>query len=88
MAFAATNATAPADRAWSVGPVKIQILNCSAASGDTSGTATADGLTTIYYAALTGLTQTAAPTFSGNVATVAFADPLATRYGQLLVIGV
>lgn len=88
MAFSASNATSPADRAWSLGPVKVQILTCSAANGDTSGTATADGLSTIYYAALTGFTQTAAPTFSGNVVTVAFADPTATRYGQMIVIGV
>lgn len=88
MAFSASEATSPANVAWSVGPVKVQILNCSAANGDTSGTATATNLSTIYFAALTGLTQTAAPTFSGNVVTVEFADPAATRYGQLIVIGV
>ena len=86
MAFAVT---APTDnaRAFSVGPQKVQQKNFSLASGDTSGTITFDGLSSIDFIVVTGVSHSAAPTFSGNVATLAFADPVATRYGQALAYG-
>ena len=87
MAFAATSSTSE-PRSFSIGPMKIQILTWSAASGDTSGTITADKLTTVDHVLIDGhMHHTAAPTFSGNVVTLAFADPVATVYGTAIVIG-
>ena len=87
MAFAAVDSTSE-PRAFSIGPVKMQILTFSVASGDTSGTITADALTSASSVFLSGgLTLTAAPTFSGNVVTIAFVNPAATRYGSILVMG-
>ncbi len=87
MAFAATNLTAE-PRAVSTGPYKIQFLTWSVASGDTSGTITVDGLYRADQVYLSGgLTLTAAPTYSGNVVTLAFVNPAATRYGTALVFG-
>jgi hypothetical protein len=87
MAFAAANATE--SRAFSIGPVKIQVLTYSVASGDTTGTVTADALTTIDNIIVMGVAgvATAAPTYAANVATLAFVDPAATRYGQVICIG-
>lgn len=88
MAFAATNVKAE-PRAISVGPWKIQAMNYSVASGDTSGTATFDSLSSIDFVIVEGVcgVGTAAPTFSGNVVTLAFVNPAATRYGQILAFG-
>lgn len=87
MAFAAVNSTKEA-RAWSIGPVKVQIMTWSAASADVSGTITADGLSELMFVHLSGgLSLTAAATFSGNVATLAFADPAATVHGTVICIG-
>lgn len=87
MAFVATNLSAE-PRSFSIGPVKVQIMTWAAASADTSGTVTADGLSRIDGILIGGgLTQTSAATFSGNVATLAFADPAATVVGQLIVFG-
>lgn len=87
MAFAATNLSAE-PRAFSIGPFKIQIMNWSVASGDTSGTLTADSLHVVEGVYLSGgLTLTAAPTFAENVATIAFVNPAATRYGSAILIG-
>lgn len=90
MAFAATAvSTNGLNRSQSIGPNKIQVLNWSVASGDTSGTITADALSAVFQVILSGgLSQTAAPTYSGNVVTLAFADPAATLYGQVICIGV
>lgn len=74
-------------RSYSIGPQKIQQLNISAANGDTSGTLTFDRLSSIDFVIVSGLIMSAAPTFSGNVATLAFADPLATVYGQVIAFG-
>lgn len=87
MAFAAVNSTKE-PRSFSIGPLKVQIMTWSAASGDTSGTVTADALNEAQHIIIDGLiNHTAAPTVSGNVVTLAFADPLATVYGTLIVIG-
>lgn len=88
MAFAASISTVE-PRAISLGPVKMQIMTYSVASADVSGTVTATNLIRIQHIVVDGgLTLTAAPTFSGNVATLAFADPAATRYGTILVYGI
>lgn len=87
MAFSASASTKEA-RSFSIGPVKIQIMTYSVASADTSGTITAPGLKEIFHVICDGqLQHTAAPTFSNNVATLAFVDPAATRYGTIMVIG-
>lgn len=88
MAFAATNSSAQ-PQSFSIGPKKVQILNWSAASADVAGTITADGLSSAQQIILSGgLVLSAAPTYSGNVVTLAFVDPAATVYGQVMVIGV
>lgn len=87
MAFTATASTSE-PRSFSLGPVKIQILTYSVASADTSGTITATSLSQAQHVILDGgLELTSAPTFSGNVVTLAFTDPAATRYGTAIVIG-
>ncbi len=89
MAFTASALTTNGlNRSQSIGPNKIQVMTWTAGNGDTSGTITADALSEVFQVILTGCTQTAAPTYSGNVATVAFADPAATVYGQVICIGV
>lgn len=87
MAFAASNSTKE-PRSFSIGPLKVQIMTFSAASGDTSGTVTADALKEVFHVVVDGaINHSAAPTFSGNVATLAFADPVATIYGTIICIG-
>lgn len=86
MAFVATNSTME-PRAQSIGPRKMQIMTYSAASADVSGTVTANNLVTAEHILIDGLKLTAAPTVSGNVVTLAFADPAATVYGTLIVLG-
>jgi hypothetical protein len=90
MAFAATAiSTNGLNRSQSLGPNKMQILNWTAASGDESGTITASSLSQVFQVILSGdLTLTAAPTYSGNVVTLAFANPGADRFGQVICIGV
>lgn len=87
MAFTATNSTSE-PRSFSLGPVKAQIMTYTVASADVSGTITADALTTATHVLIDGvITHTSAPTFSGNVVTLAFADPAATRQGTIIVLG-
>jgi hypothetical protein len=87
MAFSAVDSTSE-PRSWSEGPLKYQVLTYSAISGDTSGTITADRLTSIAHIFMDGgLTFSSAPSFSGNVATIAFNDPAASVYGTILVAG-
>ena len=87
MAITVANVTAE-PRSFSVGPLKQQILDFSAASGATGGTATADALSEVKWCIVAGVVQTAAPTMSGNVITIAFTDPAATVYGQIIAMGV
>lgn len=88
MAFVATNASAEA-RSWSIGPLKVQILDFSAASGDTSGTVTADALAEVRLVLVGGgIVQSAVPTYATNVATLTFVDPAATVKGQVMCIGI
>lgn len=88
MAFVATLSTKE-PRAFSIGPYKIQIFTWAAASGDTSGTITATGLYQAEVALIDGMGKgmSATPTFSGNVVTLAFADPVATVGGTAIVFG-
>jgi hypothetical protein len=86
MALAQSNSTLE-PRSFSIGPIKQQIINISVANGDVSGTVTADALSSVGQVIVTGLDLTAAPTYSGNVITLAFADPLATRHCQLIALG-
>lgn len=87
MAFAAVASTKE-PRSFSIGPLKIQVFTYSAASADVAGTITATGLNEAMHVILDGaIHHTAAPTFSGNVVTLAFADPAATVYGTAIVIG-
>lgn len=73
---------------FSLGPVKVQLMNYSAASGDTTMTATADTMTTVFYAVLTGgFVETTATTYATNVATFTFTDPAAARHGRVLIFG-
>jgi hypothetical protein len=75
MSFTATNSTKVATPFASDGK-KFQILTFKADPGDTSGTVTADGLHEMQHLYLpASLTNTAAATFSGNVATLAFTVP-------------
>ena len=87
MALSASNAGGQLARAHSLGPVKVQRMTFSVASGDTSGTVTFDKLTSIDHVEVNNLTLTAATTFSSNVATLAFVDPAATRYGTITAYG-
>ena len=86
MALTSANLTAE-PRAMSIGPVKIQIKTIAAASADVSGTVTFDALTTVDAIIQDCLTQTSVATFSGNVATLTFADPAATVVGVAIGIG-
>lgn len=87
MAFVATDATGES-RAMSLGPLKAQLLTWAAASGDTSGTITADKLYLVQAVIIDGgLVMSAVPSFSGNVVTLAFNDPAATVKGDIMVLG-
>jgi len=87
MAFAATDSTTEG-RKFSQGPVNMQIMTWSAASGDTSGTITADRMSSVSHCIISGgLVMNAAPTYATNVVTLSFNDPLATVYGTILVFG-
>lgn len=88
MAFVATLSTSEVRKVALGGPLKAEIFTYAAASADVSGTVTSKNLHTIYHCLIDGLQSTSAPTFSGNVATLAFADPAATVFGTLLLIGV
>lgn len=89
MALVATLSTSE-PRAFSLGPLKVQFYTWTAASGDTSGTITAAGLTSVKHVIIDGMGKgmSAIPTFSGNVVTLAFADPVATVAGTAIIFGV
>lgn len=88
MALVATLSTKE-PRSFSIGPLKIQVYTVTAASADTSGTITAAGLKEVFHVVLDGkFVHTAAPTFSGNVVTLAFADPgVSGAFGTAILIG-
>lgn len=87
MALTATMLAAE-PRSFSDGPLKKQFFTYTAISGDTSGTITLDRLSLVLAIFMDGgLVNTAAPTFATNVATVAFADPLANAFGSGYAVG-
>ncbi len=76
------------ERSYSVGPVKIQHFTWTCVSGDVSGTITLTGLSSVVKVDIFGLpAQSALPTYATNVATLAFADPVATIYGTGVAYG-
>lgn len=79
-------------RAYSIGPVKQQVLNITAVSGDTTGTITATNFSQVDLVEVSGgMRLTAAPTFSNAVPpviTLAFADPsTAGWFGTITIHG-
>jgi hypothetical protein len=86
MALTTTASAEP--RSFSLGPVKMQVIDYSAASGDTSGTITADRLSSVIeVVAISGRLATASFTISGNTVTLTFSDPLATVSGSITLLG-
>lgn len=84
MAFSASALSGSLARAWSIGPVKIEIQSFVAATSDTSGTVTAKCLSSVDQVLVMSdgtLCQTAAPSISGLTATLAFADPASACAG-------
>ena len=75
-------------RSFSIGPVRQQIVTYTCLSTDTSATVTFDRLRTVYAIESDGgLVYTAAPTFSGNVATLAFTAPTGGGFGTFVATG-
>jgi len=71
-------------RSRSIGPLKQQTVKLTALSGDTSGTVTADTLyRLVVIIAPSAMKYTAAPTYSGNVATLAFTVPAETAASKV-----
>lgn len=62
-------------------------MKYTAVSGDVGGTVTADGLSSIVAVLISGVQETTAQAFSGNVATLVFVDPAATITGRIVVWG-
>lgn len=87
MALTSSNAGGQMGRGFSIGPVKCQKKTITAASADVAGTVTFASLTSIDHVEVEGLVLSAAATFSGNVATLAFVDPAATVHGTITAYG-
>lgn len=64
----------------SIGPVKIQVMDFVANSGETAGTIAVPGIANLQHILMgdSGIKHSAAPTFSGNTATLAFTVPAET----------
>lgn len=85
--MAITTSSASEARAFSIGPFKVQLLDYVANSGATSGTVTADNLKSVSHIVMGGggaMKQTAAATFSANVATLAFSVPAETAASRTI----
>jgi hypothetical protein len=78
MALTYVNLTAE-PRAWSIGPIKQQVVQITALSTDTSGVVTFDSLAQVRAVIVNGVSQSAAATLSGNGATLAL-NAQATDY--------
>lgn len=87
MAFTPVTKGVLSPESFSIGTVKMQVVKFTAASGDTTGTVTADRLSRLDLAIVIGLTNSAAPTISGNAATLAFYDPAQTVAGWVICLG-
>ena len=71
-----------------IGDINLEIHSISIISGDTGSTSTCASLSTVLYGILVAnVRQTAAPTYSGRVATFTFADPVASVVGSVLLFG-
>lgn len=78
MSLSVTDSSAE-PQSFSQGPIKFQVVQYSFASGDTSGTLTADNLYKLFHLVADGyLNHTAAPTYSSNAATLAVSVPTST----------
>lgn len=86
MALAQSNSSLE-PRSFSIGPIKMQIINLTAQSADVAGTVTADALSSVGQVIVAGLELTADPSISGNVVTLAFVDPAAARSAQIICLG-
>lgn len=72
-------------RSFSVGPRKLQLVDFVINSGVTSGTITADKLSTLNHILIPGLVvHTAAPTYATNVATLAITVPAETLASRVI----
>ena len=88
MAFAATALSGDLARAWSIGPVKVELQACSAANADTSGTVTANSLERVDVCLVVNcVTLDDAPSISGKEVTLSFADPGGDVDGHVILIG-
>lgn len=77
-------------RAWSIGGgQRIEIQTVAVVSGDTGATVTAKQLSRVSQALVCGgpVTLTAQPTYSNAAVTLAFTDPAADRFLQIILIG-
>lgn len=87
MALVATPKALDGIQSYSVGPLRIEYQDFTIISGDVSGTITASKLHSVIYCQIHGVGLTSAPTYSGATVTLAFADPAASRSGQIMLIG-
>lgn len=87
MAVTYTNLTVE-PRAWSIGPLKIQILAFSRLSTDTAATITFDSLSTLKAVIVSGAGQSAAPTITNNGAVLALNATTADGVGSFIGLGV
>ena len=85
MALSSANCSAPLDIPYSTGKMRVQHKTVTVLSGDTSGTVTFDGLVRVVHVEVQGLTLTAAPTYSTNVATLAFANTALTTVSASII---
>ena len=85
MAFVAS-AVSALPNSWSIGPVKVEVQTFTAANADTSGTITANRLSEVKLAVVTGLLDVS-QTISGKTVTLSFDDPGADAEGQIILIG-
>lgn len=76
-------------RMMSIGFENIEIQTVAVVSGDTGATVTALRLHNVDFAIVCGgpVTLTAQPTYSANVVTLAFTDPAASRFLQVVMFG-
>lgn len=87
---AGTALTEELARAFAVGGGQMmEIQDLAIVSGDTGATITAKCLNRITQCLLIGgpVTLTAQPTYSTNVATLAFTDPAANRFCKVVLLG-
>lgn len=87
MALVSTQVTIRGTKSHSIGPMKCEYHTFLVESADVSGTITAQSLAAVDFAVISGLDLTSAPTYSGKVVTLAFADPAATRAGSAILYG-